>query len=161
NMRVTLGGPVADPGDRAAVLERFLRATPKPVFTYVRDDDARSLADAGLHTAGMGIDRHVDVAAFLERPAPAVESAARKAARRRFMLREVTGGTSELDGTLQRIDQVYLRTSQVTREISFLNFPVEPRVDGLRRTFTLEKRDRESDGVFGYAVLNPIYDRGA
>lgn len=163
-MAVTLGGPLAAPGDRLAVLERFLARHARPVFFYLCADVVRLLDGSGLFGAGMGVDRDVDLRRFLdEPPEKPVRGALRKAERARFSLAEIgfehlsPGLRAELDA----INARYLAAAKCHVEMAFLNRPMSYRPDGLRRLFLLEKRDREGSGVFGFAVLNPIFDRGA
>ncbi len=158
---VTLGGPLCDPSDRPAMIERFLSRSRRPILCYLRDDVVRALDGAGLASAGMGVDKHVDLPAFLASPAKEVQGALRKSRRARFAMREIDLGTldSRLRARLREINARYLAQAECTREMSFLNRPMSYEADGLRRVFLLEKHDREHDGAFGFAVLNPIFDR--
>lgn len=161
-MDVTLGGPICAPDDRPEMLRRFLAHARRPILFYVREDVLRDLDGARLRCAGIGIDRHVDIGALLAVPAPAVRGAVAKARKARVHLEPLD--LAALDrATRQRMDEItrrYLAASEVTREMCFLNRPMSYAPDGMRRVFALHKHDREHDGMFGYAVLNPIYDAG-
>jgi lysylphosphatidylglycerol synthetase-like protein (DUF2156 family) len=153
-MEITLGAPVCDPGDRRELLRRFLGGARRPILCYV---DADTLADAdGLHAAGMGADKDVDLDAPLPRP---VRSASRKARAAGFALEELDLASVD-DATrtrLQTITRSFVARSQVPVEMVFLNRPLSLRPDGLRRVFAL----RQADGPFGYVVLNPWFRDGA
>lgn len=155
---VTLGGPLAAPADRAVVIERFLKTRRRPLLCYVRADVMRLLDDSGLHGAGMGVDRHVDVPALLDAPARAVRGAIKHATRAGVTIEpmEFAALDDRLRARLAEIDARYLARAECTVEMSFLNRPMSVEPDGLRRLFLLRQRE----GVFGFAVLNPIFDRG-
>jgi lysylphosphatidylglycerol synthetase-like protein (DUF2156 family) len=161
-MDVTLGGPVCAPDDRPEMIRRFLARARRPILFYVREDVLRDLDGARLRCAGIGIDRHVDVAALLAAPAREVRGAVARARKARVHLEPLE--LAALDrATRQRMEAItrrYLAGSEVTREMRFLNRPMSYVPDGMRRVFALHKHDREHDGMFGYAVLNPIYDAG-
>ena len=161
--QVTLGGPLCAPADRRELLARFLARSRRPILMYLREDLLPLVAaHGGLRCAGIGIDRHVDVPALLAAPAPEVRAAARKAARAGFRLRPLE--LAALDPSeRQRLDQItarYLARSQVEVEMAFLNWPMSARPEPLRRVYSLDKFDREHQGSFGYAVLNPIFADG-
>lgn len=162
-MDVTLGGPLCEPRDRSAIIERFLARSRRPILCYLRGDVLRDLDGSGLACAGMGVDRHVDLPRFLAAPAPEVRGALKKSRRARFAVRELD--LSAIDRALRErlvaLNTRYLERAECTVEMSFLNRPMSYEADGLRRVFVLEKHDREHDGVFGFAVLNPIFDTGA
>ncbi|MDH3703809.1 MAG: hypothetical protein OEU46_21145, partial [Alphaproteobacteria bacterium] len=44
--------------------------------------------------------------------------------------------------------------------VTFVNLPMRFQEDGFRRAYLLTKHDKEHDGPFGYAVLNPIFNAG-
>jgi lysylphosphatidylglycerol synthetase-like protein (DUF2156 family) len=161
-MDITLGGPICAPDDRPDMIRRFLSHARRPILFYVREDVLRDLDGAGLHCAGIGIDRHVDVDALLSAPDPQVRGAVRKARKARVHLEPLDLATLDR-ATRQRMDEItrrYLLGSEVTREMTFLNRPMSFVPDGMRRVFALHKHDQEHDGMFGYAVLNPIYEAG-
>lgn len=159
-MDVTLGGPLCDPSDRPAMIERLLARSRRPIVCYVRGEVIEALDGSRLACAGMGVDRHVDLGRFLASPAREVRGALRKSRRARFAVREVKRVDPALEARLRDIDARYLAHAECTREMSFLNRPMSYAADGLRRLFVLEKHDREHDGAFGFAVLNPIFDAG-
>lgn len=161
-MEVTLGGPICAPDDRPDMIRRFLAHARRPVLFYVREDLLRALDGAGLHCAGIGIDRHVAIDALLSTPDSQVRGAVKKASRARVHLEPLDLATLDR-ATRRRMDEItrrYLAGSEVTREMRFLNRPMSFVPDGMRRVFALHKHDREHDGMFGYAVLNPIYEAG-
>jgi lysylphosphatidylglycerol synthetase-like protein (DUF2156 family) len=161
-MHITLGGPICAPDDRPEMLRRFLAHARRPILFYVREDLLRALDGAGLHGAGIGVDRHVDLPGFLRAPARPVRGAVKKA--RKAGVRVEPLDLETLDAaTRQRLDQItrrYLAASEITREMCFLNRPMSLVPDRLRRVFTLRTHQRGPDGIFGYAVLNPIFDSG-
>ena len=161
-MDVTLGGPICAPADRPDMIRRFLAHARRPILFYVREDLLRDLDGARLHCAGIGIDRHVDIDALLSAPSPQVRGAVKKARRAGVHIEPLD--LAALDGaTRRRMDEItgrYLASAEVVREMSFVNRPMSFVPDGMRRVFALHKHDREHDGIFGYAVLNPIYEAG-
>jgi lysylphosphatidylglycerol synthetase-like protein (DUF2156 family) len=161
-MDVTLGGPICAPDDRPDMIRRFLSRARRPILFYVREDVLRDLDGAGLHGAGIGIDRHVDIPRLLAAPERQVRGAVKKARRARVHLEPLD--LAALDpATRRRMDEItgrYLAGAEVEREMSFVNRPMSFVPDGMRRVFALHKHDREHDGMFGYAVLNPIYEAG-
>ena len=165
-MDITLGGPVCAPTDRRELLDRFLAHSRRPIFFYLRADLLTELAahPAGgkLHCAGIGVDRHVDLGALGTAPAKPIQSAVRKArqANLRLARLDLAAVDQPLRCLLQAVTAQYLAYSEITREMTFLNRPMSYVPDGMRRVYTLAKHDREHDGIFGYAVLNPIYQAG-
>jgi lysylphosphatidylglycerol synthetase-like protein (DUF2156 family) len=156
---VTLGGPLCEPRDRPELLRRFLSWSPRPILFYLREPTLALLEHSGLHAAGIGIDRHVDIEALLREPSKPVRGALGHARRAELELRPLA--LEQLDApTRARLEQLnarYLAHAAVTREMAFLNRPMSYEPDDLRRVFALVQRD---SGMFGYAVLNPIFARG-
>lgn len=161
-MDVTLGGPICAPSDRRAMIERFLARSRRPILCYVRDELVRELDGTTLACAGMGVDRHVDLDALIAAPVKEVRGALKKAEKARLSLTPID--LAALDGaTRRRLEAItarYLANAECTVEMSFINRPMSYLPDPHRRVFLLEKHDREHDGLFGYAVLNPIYEDG-
>jgi len=161
-MDVTLGGPICDAVHRPAMVEGFLTQATRPVLCYVQESLLGELHGTGLHVAGMGVDRRADVDALLAAPTKEVGGAVKKARRAGVRIEEVH--LRDLDSVTQRrlseITERYLAHAECTVEMSFINQPMSFVDDGLRRVFLLSKNDREHQGVFGYAVLNPIFERG-
>jgi phosphatidylglycerol lysyltransferase len=155
---VTLGGPLCEPADRPELLRRFLSWSRRPILFYLREPTLALLDDSGLHAAGIGIDRHVDLDALLREPSKPVRGALTRARRAGFELRPLA--LERLDAsTRARLEQItarYFAHAAVPREMAFLNRPMSYEPDGLRRVFALIKHD----GMFGYAVLNPIFAKG-
>jgi hypothetical protein len=91
-----------------------------------------------------------------------MQSALRKAKQANLALLplELAALAGPLRRRLEEITAQYLATSEINQEMAFLNRPMSYTPDGMRRVFTLSKHDREHSGVFGYAVLNPIYQAG-
>jgi len=150
-----LGGPICDVGDRAEMLERFLRSAGRPMLFYLREPMAKIASDAGLHSAAMGCDRVLDVRTLLRTPPKETRGAMRHARAAEFEIREVEFG----DFDARRLDDIsaaYLANAEVDVEIAFLNRPMSHVRDGMRRLFLLERRGE----VFGFAVLNPVYEQG-
>jgi phosphatidylglycerol lysyltransferase len=156
---VTLGGPLCEPRDRPELLRRFLSWSRRPILFYLREPTLALLDGSGLHAAGVGIDRHVDLEALLHEPSKPIRGAMARARRAGFELCPLA--LEQLDTrTRARLEQItarYLAHAAVTREMSFLNRPMSYEPDGLRRVFALVKHD---SGMFGYAVLNPIFAGG-
>jgi lysylphosphatidylglycerol synthetase-like protein (DUF2156 family) len=161
-MDVTLGGPLCAAADRGEMIRRFLSRSRRPILCYIRDDLVRALEGTRLHCVGMGVDRHVDITALLRRPAPEVRGALKKARKAGLSLTPVNLATlpASLRARLDAISARYLAHAECCLEISFLNRPMSLFPDPMRRVFLLEKHDREHDGVFGFAVLNPVFDDG-
>lgn len=156
-MDITLGPPVCAANDRALLIERFVRTRKRPILCYVEED---VLADAsGLHCAGMGADKHVDLCALLEDPVAQVRSASRKARTAGFALRELdlAGIDAATMSRFADITRTFVARSQVPVEMAFLNRPMSLQPDGLRRVFALILRDEP----FGYTVLNPWFHDGS
>lgn len=155
---VTLGGPLCEPADRAELLARFLAWSRRPIFFYLREPTLALLDGSGLHAAGIGIDRHVDLEALLREPSKPVRGALGRARRAGFELRPLA--LDQLDThTRARLEQItarYFAHAAVTREMTFLNRPMSYAPDCMRRVFALVEHDR----MFGYAVLNPIFAEG-
>jgi hypothetical protein len=108
------------------------------------------------------VDHHADIEALLARPAAPVRGAVKKARRAGFELcpLDLRALSAPRRRRLDEITERYLANAECTVEMSFLNRPMSYDADGLRRVFLLAKHDRELDGVFGYAVLNPVFDDG-
>ena len=159
---VTLGGPLCAAHDRAEMVRRFLSRSRRPVLVYLREPLLAELEGAGLHCASIGVDRHVDLAAELAAPAKCVRGALRKATKAGLRLRPLALDSLDADGRarLRAITARYLAHAQISREMSFLNWPMGYEADGLRRVYALEKFDREHQGMFGYVVLNPVFAGG-
>jgi lysylphosphatidylglycerol synthetase-like protein (DUF2156 family) len=166
-MDITLGGPICAPDDRPEMIRRFLSRSKRPILFYVREDLLRALDGTGLHCAGIGIDRHVDVDALLARPARAVRGALRKAGKAGVSVEplDLTTLDHAMRRRLEEITARYLAGAEVNREMTFLNRPMSVAPDDMRRVFTLRTGGHGEHGgpggVFGYAVLNPIYEAGA
>ncbi|MFO7564833.1 MAG: phosphatidylglycerol lysyltransferase domain-containing protein [Enhygromyxa sp.] len=159
---VTLGGPLCDPADRPEMIRRFLARSRRPILFYLREDLLASLEPSGLRCAGIGVDRQVDIPALLEAPHPTVRGALAKARKAGFRLRPLALDSLDEAGRqrLEAITARYLARAQVKVEMAFLNWPMNHAEAGVRTVYALEKFDREHQGLFGYAVLNPIFDRG-
>jgi lysylphosphatidylglycerol synthetase-like protein (DUF2156 family) len=159
---ITLGGPLCAPGDRREMLRRFLARSRRPILFYLRRDMLEELDDAELYGAGIGVDRHVDIPALRGAPSKPVRGAIKRARKAKLELRELELETLDR-GTRARIDQItarYLAHAEVNTQMTFLNRPMSCAPDRLRRVFALDKYDREHQGMFGYVVLNPIFDAG-
>lgn len=157
---ITLGPPVCADRDRMDILQRFLAYSPRPIVNYVHADIIEALQDSKLHCAGMGADRYVDLDAFLAQPSKEVRGACRKADTAGMDLEPVDFSTLPPE-TRDRLDSItcsFLTNARYTAEMSFLNRPMSFSHDGLRRGLLVTKNDREHQGVFGYAVLNPYFD---
>jgi phosphatidylglycerol lysyltransferase len=156
---VTLGGPLCELRDRPELLRRFLSWSRRPILFYLREPTLALLEGSGLHAVGIGIDRHVDLEALLHDPSKPVRGALRHA--RRAELELLPLELERIDAhTRTRLEQItarYLAHAAVGREMAFLNRPMSYEPDRLRRVFALVERDR---GMFGYAVLNPIFAAG-
>lgn len=162
-MDLTLGGPLCAKSDRPAMIERFLAFSKRPSLMYLRKDMIQDLEGTGLHCTGMGVDRDVDLDAFLKAPAKPVRGALKKARKAKLVIEELDlkSVSKELEERIAEITKKYLAVAECRIEMSFINRPMSLRHDGLRRVFTLSKTDREHEGaVFGYAVLNPIFKDG-
>ncbi|HVH97381.1 MAG TPA: phosphatidylglycerol lysyltransferase domain-containing protein [Enhygromyxa sp.] len=159
---VTLGGPLCAPTDRAEMIRRFLARSRRPILFYLREDLLELLEPTRLRCAGIGVDRHVDIPTLLANPHPTVRGALKKARRAGFRMRPIELAQLDPDARaqLQRISARYLAHAQVRMEMAFLNWPMSYTDAGPRRVYALEKFDREHQGTFGFAVLNPIFDRG-
>lgn len=159
---VTLGGPLCEPGERAEMVRRFLARSRRPILFYLREDLLEHLESTQLRCAGIGVDRHVDIPSLLADPQPRVCGAIKKARKAGFRLRaiELATLTAPERERLEHITARYLEHARVGVEMAFLNWPMNHATPGIRRVYVLEKYDREHQGVFGYAVLNPIFDRG-
>lgn len=159
---VTLGGPLCAAHDRATMVRRFLATSRWPALVYLRAPMLEHLAGSGLRCAGIGVDRHVDLEALRARPSKPVRGAVKKARKAGLELRELD--LARLDAaTRRRLDAItsaYLERAAVNTEMAFLNWPMSAGADDLRRVYALHKHDREHHGMFGYAVLNPIFTAG-
>ncbi|MCP3139466.1 phosphatidylglycerol lysyltransferase domain-containing protein [Pyxidicoccus xibeiensis] len=160
---LTLGPPVCAPGDRAALLQRFLQAGRRPLFFYVQRDIAMLAAELGgarYRVSGMGVDKVLSLEAPDAGRSSRVHGALKKAVRGGFDVVEVR--PSALDsGERARVDAItraYLRRSSVPVEMRFINRPLTLEDDGLARMFLL--RQGVDARVFGYAVLDPYFEEG-
>jgi lysylphosphatidylglycerol synthetase-like protein (DUF2156 family) len=154
---LTLGPPVCSPFDRAALMEAFMRAVPRPVFFYVRQDVAWLAKELGgwrYRTCAIGRDKVLNLGSPLDSDAK-VKSAMKKA--RKAGLTLVEQRPSGVDRTrIEAINSAYLQKSAVPVEMRFLNRPLSYQDDGLGRMFTLQL-----DGdLLGYAVLDPWFEGG-
>ncbi|MFP2926807.1 phosphatidylglycerol lysyltransferase domain-containing protein [Pyxidicoccus sp. 3LG] len=160
---LTLGPPVCASGDRAELLQRFLRAGRRPLFFYVQREVAMLAAALGgprYRVSGMGVDKVLSLDAPMSSRSAKVDGALKKAVRGGFDVEEVR--PSELDSEARaRVDAItraYLRRSSVPVEMRFINRPLTLEDDGLARMFLLRQG---ADGrVFGYAVLDPYFEGG-
>lgn len=161
-MDITLGAPVCASHDTKELLERFLSFSIKPVFSYIPKDTVYELKNSRLYCAGMGVDRYVDVNTFLDKPAKSVLGALKKARKANFEIQvmDLSAGQSDKLKRLDVISSNYLKNAQCNFELSFINRPMHYEQDGMKRTFSLCKYDKEHQGIFGYAVLNPYYKDG-
>ncbi|NVJ09934.1 DUF2156 domain-containing protein [Myxococcus sp. AM001] len=160
---LTLGPPVCAAGDRAALLQRFLRTGRRPLFFYVQRDVAMLAAGLGgprYRVSGMGMDKVLALDTPESARAAKVEAALRKAARGGFEVREVEPSAlgDEERARVEAITRAYLRRSSVPVEMRFLNRPLTLDGDGLARMFLL--RQGADARVFGYAVLDPYFHEG-
>ncbi|MDY7225584.1 phosphatidylglycerol lysyltransferase domain-containing protein [Hyalangium rubrum] len=160
---LTLGPPVCASGDRAELLQRFLRDSRRPLFFYLPRDVAMlaaGLEERRFRVSGMGVDKVMALDAPEREASAKVRGALKKAARAGFEVLEVR--PSELSASererLGAITRAYLRKSAVPVEMHFLNRPLSFDDDGLARMFVL--RQGEEARVFGYAVLDPYFDGG-
>lgn len=159
---ITLGPPVCDAKDSAAMVSRFLARSRRPIFCYVRRDFIDGLDASGLYCGGTGVDRIVDYDAFLNAPGKQVRSACKKAAKANFAVQQADFETLRAP-VRQRLDEItrsYFDNARCATEVTFVNLPLTFEDDGFRRAFLLTKHDKEHDGPFGYAILNPIFSGG-
>lgn len=174
---ISLGPPIAAPSDRAALVERFLRHSRRPLFCYLRAAEAaqvHAIAGAGpgrrLHLAGMGLDRYLDGAALQD---PAAISKPLRGARRHAQKADFSVEPIEPAAlspsqrqALAAITAAYLAHSQLPYEMRFLNRPFAPTAADLgpprERLYLLSGRPsgRSARELFGYAVLNPWFSAG-
>jgi lysylphosphatidylglycerol synthetase-like protein (DUF2156 family) len=157
---LTLGGPLCAPEDRPEMIRRFLGFSRRPILVYLREDLLALLEGSGLGCAGIGVDRQVDLEALLGDPHRSVRGARKQAARAGLRLRPLEILDPPTRRRLEAITARYLARASVKVEMAFLNWPMDYGAAGLRKIYALEKFDREHQGMFGYAVLNPIFDRG-
>ncbi|MDH3701195.1 MAG: DUF2156 domain-containing protein, partial [Alphaproteobacteria bacterium] len=159
---ITLGPPVCDAKDSAAMVSRFLARSRRPIFCYVRRNFIDSLETSGLYCGGIGVDRIVDYDRFLNAPDKQVRSACKKAGKAKFELQQADFQTLPAPSR-QRLDEItrnYFDKARCATEVTFVNLPMRFQEDGFRRAYLLTKHDKEHDGPFGYAVLNPIFSAG-
>ncbi len=161
-MEITLGGPLCAEEDKPELIRRFLSSARRPILFYVREALLPHLEGTGLHGVGIGVDKHADLAALLASPERAVASASRKARKAGVQIApldlEVLDAATR--SKLEAINALYLKGAECTVEMGFINYPMSYEPDGMRRVFSLTRREGERDDLFGYAVLNPIFDRG-
>lgn len=160
---LTLGPPVCALGDRAELVQRFLRSRKRPLFFYVPRDVAELVAGLGgrrFRTSGMGMDKILELDAPAAEVHPRVRGALKKATRGSFEVAEVRPSalSPEERTQLDAITRSYLERSSVPVEMHFLNRPLGFEDDGLARMFVL--RQGAGARVFGYAVLDPYFDGG-
>jgi len=159
---ITLGPPICADNDLADLLDRFIRFSKKPIFSYVTENVIQQIKDSDLYCGGMGIDRFVDHKSLRESPDKQVRSACKKARKSNFIVEPIN--LNQLTRTekerFDTITQHYLTNAQCSTELCFLNRPVDFQADGMKRCFKLSKTDKEHNGTFGYAVMNPFYNQG-
>jgi phosphatidylglycerol lysyltransferase len=160
--QITLGGPICAPAHRQLMVDRFLAHARRPVFCYIRQNLVEILGKKGLHCAGMGIDRWVDLKAFLSAPAREVLGARKKAAKAGVVLTEASPQslTPALTTQLNEISSAYLAAAEVQTEMTFLNRPLDQAPDPDRRVFLLGRGAEQAGEIFGFAVLNPVFQNG-
>jgi lysylphosphatidylglycerol synthetase-like protein (DUF2156 family) len=117
------------------------------------------LADHGAWRASIGCDRVLDLERADTFEAAPVKAAARKAAKAGLKLEELDfERATDFDlFDFARINEAALKKSVVPFEMRFLNRPMHPS-PALSRVFFLESA---KEGRFGYAVLDPYFERGA
>jgi lysylphosphatidylglycerol synthetase-like protein (DUF2156 family) len=156
---VTLGPPVCAPEARPELLRRFLQGRARPFFCYLREADARQLAEVApgrFHFASIGVEHVLDLRVSRLRWAGPIEGALRKARRAGLRLTPCSRAWCEGEGRglLADLTARFLARSQQGLEMRFTNRPLLPEGDP-GRLFLLEKEDREGRGPFGYVVLDP------
>lgn len=159
---ITLGPPVCAPEDRQKLMEAFLSHSKKPVFSYISNDTLSLMKDSGLYCAAMGIDRHVDITQLLRQPNKIVAGAIKKSNKANFQLQDLDFSNCS-PGKIERLNTIsknYFKNAQCQFELSFINRPMQYDNDGMSRTLALCKYDKEHNGMFGYAVLNPNFVQG-
>ena len=152
---LSLGGPVCPAEDELQLARRFLEQPGAALF-YV--DDALAFgAGGGACRASLGCDRVLDLRAADTFAAAPVKSAVRKAAKGGFALGELhlEDGRPEDRAFLARVNAAALERSVVPYEMRFLNRPMTLEASPAR-VFALEQRGER----FGYAVLDPYFERG-
>jgi lysylphosphatidylglycerol synthetase-like protein (DUF2156 family) len=161
--QITLGPPVCANEDRKEILKRFLSYARRPILCYLPQSTLLDLEDSRLCCTGMGVDRYVDTTSLLSQPAKEVRGALKKARKVNFHLKplDFTQVAASDQERLETISRKFLKQSQCSVEMSFINRPMTYQNDGMRRVFSLNKNDTEHNGMFGYAVLNPYYDKGS
>lgn len=159
---ITLGPPICPRHDREQIIGEFLKHSKRPLFSYISQDTVSTLGDSGMYCSSMGIDRHVDLHALLNSPGKAVSGALKKSNKVNFALRPLDFQQCDAEQIerLKAISKAYLGNALYSRELSFINRPMQYHNDGMLRAFTLNKYDKEHQGVFGYAVLNPYFQEG-
>lgn len=152
---LSLGGPICAEEDELPLASEFLRKVRGASLFYV--PDALALADHGMYRASLGCDRVLDLDRADTFDAAPVKAAVRKAAKAGLRLSELDfERASDFDlFDLARINEAALKKSVVPFEMRFLNRPMHPS-PALSRLFFLESKNER----FGYAVLDPYFERG-
>ena len=156
---ITLGPPLTAECDKKDLVRQFLLKSKKPVLNYLEQCDVHVLSGIDLKTVCIGSERWVDLDGFVAAPSTQVQSANKKADRAGLILKEVCfdPANKDLKHQLDSINQSFLQRAKYNQEMSFINRPFDWQDDGMRRLFVIEKYDKEHQGIFGYAVLNPFY----
>ena len=161
---ITLGAPICTLEDEPEMVRRFVANIRHPLFFYLRCASLPAVAEAGLFSASIGVDRSADLKRLLAGPPKVVKGALRHA--RRDGVRWVEQARAAIDAPLldqmRTINQHYLAQAQCSVEMSFLNRPVRPDTDRGRRFLLLQRTDQHtgSADTFGYAALSPIHRSG-
>jgi len=161
-MDITLGAPICADSDKKELVSQFLSRAKKPILNYLSKHDVNILSGIDLKCVSMGSDRWVDLPQFTQNPVPSVRGAVNKARKASLRMTEIDfdGEDSKIKNKLDEINRSFLSRAKYNKEMSFINRPFSWDADGLGRLFTLEKYDSEHQGVFGYVVLNPYFNRG-
>lgn len=174
---ITLGPPIAAPADRAALIDRFLQTSRRPVFCYLRAPEAAQVqAQARTHhgrplrLAGMGLDRLIDGRALADPAALSkpLRGARKHAQRAGFRVERIDPSSLSASQrqALVAITRAYLSHGPLPYEMRFLNRPFTLAYGQLghpgERLYLLQQAPREASEprLFGYAVLNPWFAGG-
>ena len=148
--RLTLGGPVAAPGQTLEVARDFFSANPSAAFFYLSDSQLTELAPLGLKAVPIGEDFVLSLPTAEWNPA--ILSAHRKAVKAGLTLTELSrSDLQKLEPEMRAIQAAYLAKQEVKCEMRFLTRPCEFASERVGRTFGIFHRG----ALLGFAVLDP------
>lgn len=137
---IQFGGPVADPGDRAELVDRFRQAAHgqkrRVVAVQVPEADARLYADLGLRVNQLGMSYAVELAGFSLRGKKFVKLRNKISRAGRLDVVPVEADLAGHEAAIAEIDRAWLRSKgRFAKELEFMVGELGGGVQSMRRLF--------------------------